>query len=795
MSNFGQVATALVGGVIGFFAGGPTGALYGLEIGLIAGTVLSPTRLPGTSGPRLTDGQTTTATLGDPVAFGYGFFAVSGTVNYLGAMVQTSTTSQSSGKGNPTQSQTTFSYTQSIGIGLCEGPIGSLRRVWENGQLVYDARPHLAGESAGVFQARLDANEAYAATFVLYVGDETQLADPTIEADKGVGNVPAFRGLAYIVYPNRKLRDDQGQRHPTFKFEVHVPVGGYYDTDDSPADLQSIITLICARCGYDTVTQVDASDMAATTVDGYVINRVMAGRDALVPLRSVGLFDCVESGPKLKFVKRGHAPVVTLGETDIGVYDDSDSSSSDPDAAVTVVETQEVELPRQIRVQYTSSDLDYEDGEQLSPSRFDTDSVNDVDIEIAVVMSDTQALQLAEVLWASAWAARYTYTYAVDQGFAYIEPSDCVLLPVQGSLVRARTDKVNDASQILRKITAISDDDGSYVSESIAAAPGRPRQTLSVLSNSLMVLMDLPAINDADDDPGFYAVAYGDMSGNAWNSAVIYKSSDAGVTFNQMATLAGSPPIAQLTADLPAGITTTWDDENIVFVQAIKGEFDSRTDDAVLGGANTVAVGADGRWEVLQFGVAEFHEDTAGDFYQLSHLLRGRRGTEHNVGTGTTGDKVVGLTMGNLYRLPLQASELNKAIVYKAVSAGLLFATGIDQTFTGHGVALKPFSPVYAAGEFSGSDFVISWIRRDRLSQVLNVSVDLPNSDVPEAYDVDVFDGTAVVRTLHSSTPTVTYLAADITADFGSAPTSFTVAIYQLSPSIGRGYAEEVTLP
>jgi hypothetical protein len=41
-----------------------------------------------------------------------------------------------------------------------------------------------------------------------------------MEAALGVGNVPAWRGLAYIVYPRRELRDDQARRQPNFRFEI-----------------------------------------------------------------------------------------------------------------------------------------------------------------------------------------------------------------------------------------------------------------------------------------------------------------------------------------------------------------------------------------------------------------------------------------------------------------------------------------------------------------------------------------------------------------------------------------------
>lgn len=47
MSNPGQAVLGIVGGVVGFFIGGPAGAAYGFQLGLLAGDADVPTRLPG----------------------------------------------------------------------------------------------------------------------------------------------------------------------------------------------------------------------------------------------------------------------------------------------------------------------------------------------------------------------------------------------------------------------------------------------------------------------------------------------------------------------------------------------------------------------------------------------------------------------------------------------------------------------------------------------------------------------------------------------------------------------------
>jgi hypothetical protein len=63
-----------------------------------------------------------------------------------------------------------------------------------------------------------------------------------------------------------------------------------------------------------------------------------------------------------------------------------------------------------------------------------------------------------------------------------------------------------------------------------------------------------------------------------------------------------------------------------------------------------------------------------------------------------------------------------------------------------------------------------------------------------QVYEVDIYDGGTVVRTLEATSETVTYENADQITDFGSLQTSLTIAVYQISDKIGRGFARFETL-
>lgn len=191
MISVGQALGGIVGGAIGFFVGNP---ILGAQIGLTLGGLLDP---PKVQGPRLQDLSAQTSTYGAFIPRLHGTVAVTGNVFWIQGDRLIERSVDSGGKGGP--SVTEFEYAATFAVGLCEGPIDGIRRIWIAGQLWYDA-------GSDDLATIIASNEA-ASTFTLYTGTDTQAADPLIQADRGAANVPAYRGLAYIVFEELPLKD------------------------------------------------------------------------------------------------------------------------------------------------------------------------------------------------------------------------------------------------------------------------------------------------------------------------------------------------------------------------------------------------------------------------------------------------------------------------------------------------------------------------------------------------------------------------------------------------------------
>jgi hypothetical protein len=122
--------------------------------------------------------------------------------------------------------------------------------------------------------------------------------------------------------------------------------------------------------------------------------------------------------------------------------------------------------------------------------------------------------------------------------------------------------------------------------------------------------------------------------------------------------------------------------------------------------------------------------------------------------------------------------------------------------FTPEAVGLLPFSVAHVAQPWRTArvpgDLVIAWTRRSRsLAADSWTAAEAPLAEESDAYEVEILGGATVVRTLATSTTSVTYTAAQQLADLlgllGPGDT-LPIRIFQLSALVGRGARTSVTL-
>jgi hypothetical protein len=214
----GATIGGVIGAVIGSFIPG-VGTSIGWMIGSAIGGYVDPEIIKG---PKLGDAQAVIVREGSLIPFGYGTFVCGGNILQCGPLDEHKHRERT-GKGGPVQE--TFSYTRTFAVGICEGSVGGVLRIWADGKLLYDARdPAEWPDDADAIRQMATDTAKFASGFTFHDGSETQSPDPALEAldeswGGGVGNVPAYRGLSYIVFRDYDCTDRSGAV-PQFRFEV-----------------------------------------------------------------------------------------------------------------------------------------------------------------------------------------------------------------------------------------------------------------------------------------------------------------------------------------------------------------------------------------------------------------------------------------------------------------------------------------------------------------------------------------------------------------------------------------------
>lgn len=580
----------------------------------------------------------------------------------------------------------------------------------------------------------------------------------------------------------------------------------------------NVIEDISNRVGYNVTTDIDAStakNPLLHTVRGYVISRSTPARDAIFPLLILYFLDFVESDYKLKTVRRNKTLTTTLEEDNFAVNLTRDRKESWKENRVL-----ESELPMRFTITYIDVDNDYQQNSQYQKRHrrpiAAVLSDNEVNLTVPIVFQAVEAKARAEKLLFINWIERVSYDINLPWDYLYLDPADAVTLEFNdGRSVRVRFVQHNIGVNYGAESSLIYEEPHQYdpifqiSAEGSSGAGGEegtsgvgetPGQVLDQLILSEAFFLDIPLLRDQDAPSDEYIkmhLALVSMSQGSWNGALAY----------EMIEHLGAGELVGINTLTPAwGYTTTalgdptspWrlDKENTVNVRMVVGEsrLNSISDPQLRFGSNAAAlIKHNGEIEIIQFRTVT---EVGSPEYTLSELLRGRRGTDTMAYDHASGEIIVLLHSLEINQYEIPLSKLNVEQEYLVVTQGQLIADGKNYLVTSQGRSLMPYAPHDWRATVDGSDIDFTWIRRTRIGGELRDGTGtVPLSEDTESYEVDIYDGSSVVRTLSSSTETVTYTSAQITTDFGSIPTTIKIAIYQLSAQVGRGFSRAITIP
>lgn len=554
--------------------------------------------------------------------------------------------------------------------------------------------------------------------------------------------------------------------------EVKYPLERYGSDNVS---LAGILTDLCKRAG---LKQTDIlTNQVSQSVHGYVMSRRAAARNAIEPLLGAYFIDAAETDGVLRFIPRGQNLAATIPYDDLGAVEGSVNNNP---LRVTETRTQELELPQRIDLTHYDPDRDYQSNTQNAARAGNAVTTKDQQtVELSIALSADEAAQIADKTLTSAWIGRNQFEFNLSPKWLRLDPTDVIDVLLPDATLALRLTQVDFGGNNIVACKAVAEDEIAYASSAKGAGVPIISNPIPISTPISALVMDLPMLRAEDDGLGlYYALA---LKNNG--TASLYKSPDA-LTWSIIGTGEAAPAYGWASSVLAAPLSPwSWDETNTVQIALSHGTLDSKTALEVLNWNNVGLLGD----ELIQWKNATL---LAENLYQLSGLLRGRRGTEWAIGTHKIGDRFVVLATDGFYRMAMATTEVGQLSYYKAIPSSGDWDDAAQTSLKYNAASLRCFSPVHVKGTRDGSgNITLSWIMRARWNGEWVDGIDTPLFEDTEAYQIDVLNGDKVIRTLTATTPTVSYNAVDQTTDFGAAQSVLSVAVYQINSTIGRGYA------
>lgn len=544
----------------------------------------------------------------------------------------------------------------------------------------------------------------------------------------------------------------------------------YYDQVDAETmPLTEIIDGICERAGL------DPADFDHTALEdfhcwGLTVTNQYPAFTALQALGQVFMFDGANVGGTLKFVRRGGNTVETVNSDDF--VDDQDENFEE------AMRQDAIGVPKVMHLNYFDIAGGLATDKQSSTRPGNRRSIGEQSLSTAVLMdADTAARTVAIQHKVGIEELRGERKFALPDSFIALTVTDPVFVEWDGTnYYRLRLTSM-DILDGYQQYTAVHDRQSNYTSEveGVPAVPQTPPPS-GVVGPTLLEIMDIHVLQDADDNVGL--IYYGAVSGvePAWQGALVELSVDGGANYIEGASTRAAAVMGELVTvlgDHPQEFPDTVHTVR-VRIDTPDAELLASTLEGMLNRQNLALIGD----ELVNF--AGVDEVTPG-VWDLSFLLRGRKGSttqEHAIGT-----RFVLLERPVLHMIPANLVDVGRTLTFRATSFGgrTEDATIVEVVYTGRSQIER--APGYLAAHRDGDNAVVTWQGVGRLGGGAQVAHGARFTGYRVTYD-DGVNPAIVVDTA----------AQTHTQDVSGLDSPLIIRVQQVSSLMGAGPAAEVSL-
>lgn len=584
--------------------------------------------------------------------------------------------------------------------------------------------------------------------------------------DLGRAHVWAWDSRPYPQFPQLRALWSDGENYPR---------GHWISGRATAQPLSNVVAEICAMAG---ITRIDVSGLYGA-VRGFTMAGGQSGRAGLQALMLGYGFEVLERDGTLVFRMRdGHVDAV-LSEARLALPEGV------AEGAVETMRAAEAEMAGRVRLAYVEADGDFEVRavEAVFPDEA-AGAGTAAGSELPLSLTRAQAQGLVERWLAEARVARDGAKFALPPSLGDLGAGDVVALDLPEGRRRYRIDRVEQAGVL--QIEAVRVEPGAYVPADEVEDPAHLRPYAAPVPVA-PVFLDLPLMRGTEDP---YAPHLA-VTATPWPGSVAVYAADADAGYALNTTLGSRAVIGVTQSPLWRAGPGLWDRGAPLRVALRAGELTAQPPEAVLNGANLMAIG-DGsaqRWELFQFAQAE---PVAPRVWDIGLRLRGQLGTDALMPEVWPAGSLVVLLDDAPAQIALPAAMRGLARHYRIGTAARPYddPSYVHRLEAFAGAGLRPLSPCHLRARENGAGWNFVWTRRTRMDGDSWEGYEVPLGEAREVYLVRVRQGTVICREEVVTAPSWTYATAARLADGVSG--AFDVDVAQLSDVFGPGLAASI---
>jgi hypothetical protein len=394
--------------------------------------------------------------------------------------------------------------------------------------------------------------------------------------------------------------------------------------------------------------------------------------------------------------------------------------------------------------------------------------------------------------------------FRLPQAFMLLEPSDIVAVHIAPYSYLLRLDEATLNGDYSTSFSAVNYSYRTDISVADSDATGTLPQTVATASDAMPLVMDIPTLDARQTTVvGSFDLLDGVRAYRSpFSLAALSSGKVVAGAANQVSLWSTSLDVKWGNAAMPTAIEPyyrTVEDSISVSCKTLRTSDFASADSyqSFVAGQNCIAVGTDQTgWELIYFRDVTVVNDK---LVKLTGLIRAQRGTDAFVSHGPSDIVVLVSSASDTFTSVLRPQSVTSdqaSATFRYSSLGQPNQRGpVSEDVPVHGYQLYPFSPCRLKAAAGGSNSVVlSWLRRDR-GNAEYVTHPATMSEASELYDLEILNGSTVVRTVNGlTTPTYTYIAADQTTDGFTPPlAALKVQVYQRG-ELGRGFPRQETL-